>query len=349
MKKVQALKSLGFAKSGKSLPFNLILIAAVCLGIFLALCVGKYPVSFSESLKIVFYNILGWQGGWDTMTENVVMGLRLPRVLSAVVIGASLSISGATYQGVFRNPLVSPDFLGVSAGACVGAAIAILLGFHSLAIQAFALAGGILAVALTTLLPRLLRSRSAIVLVLSGVIVGGAMGSIMGLLKYIADPTTQLPAITYWQMGSVANINFRSLAYVLAPMAVSMTVLLGLAWWINILSLGEKDAQALGANVAQLRGVTILCATVLTASSVSISGTIGWVGLVIPHLGRMLVGPDNRRLLPASALLGGLFLLFADTLGRTIAKTELPLSIITGLIGAPFYAWLLYKNHTRLS
>ena len=314
-----------------------------------ALCVGKYSVSISDCLGIIFSPILGIEGDWSSMTRSVILNLRLPRVLAAIVVGAALSISGATYQGLFQNPLISPDFLGVASGACIGAATAILLSLGSAYIQLFAFLGGITAVAITTTIPKLLHSNSNIVLVLSGIIVSGAMGSILGLLKYIADPMAKLAAITYWQMGSLSYIQFPSLLTVLAPISVSMAFLVLISWWINIISLGEKDAQTLGANVKRIRNLAIVAATLLTASSVSISGTIGWIGLVIPHFGRMIAGPDNRRLIPASALLGAIFLLFVDTVGRTVGSAELPLSILTGIIGAPFYAWLLYRTRTKLN
>ena len=325
----------------------LLILLFLCMSV--ALCVGKYSVSISDCLGIVFSAAFGIEGSWPSMMRNVILNLRLPRVLAAVVVGSALSISGATYQGLFRNPLISPDFLGVSSGACIGAAAAILLSLGSAYIQLFAFVGGLAAVAITTAIPKLLHSDSNIMLVLSGIIVSGAMGSIMGLLKYVADPMTKLAAITYWQMGSLSYIQYPSLISVLVPVAVSMTFLILISWWINIISLGEKDAKTLGANVKRIRSLAILAATLLTASSVSISGTIGWIGLVIPHFGRMIAGPDNQRLIPASALLGGIFLLFVDTVGRTVGSAELPLSILTGIIGAPFYAWLLYRSRTKLS
>ena len=328
---------------------NLLLIVVLLFCMLIALCVGKYRVSITDCLGIIFSDIFGTTSAFTSMDRNVILGLRLPRVLAAVVVGSSLSISGATYQGLFRNPLVSPDFLGVSSGACIGAALAILLSLGSVYIQFFAFLGGIVAVAITTAIPKLLRSNSNIMLVLSGVIVSGLMSSIMGLLKYIADPTTKLAEITYWQMGSISYVLAPNLLSVIIPIVVSTVFLIMISWWINIISLGEKDAQTLGANTGRIRSVAILAATLLTACSVSISGTIGWIGLVVPHFGRMIAGPDNRRLIPACALIGAIFLLFVDTLGRTVGRSELPLSILTGIIGAPFYAFLLYRSRSRLS
>ncbi|MDD4775986.1 MAG: iron ABC transporter permease [Syntrophomonas sp.] len=330
------------------LSINLFLLAALAVCMVWSMCVGKYPITPLESLQIVYANILGLAGPVDPMAESVVMGLRLPRILAAVVIGAVLSMSGATYQGIFKNPLVSPDFLGVSSGACIGAAIAILMALSATGIQIFAFCGGLLAVTITVAIPRLLKSDSNIMLVLSGIIVGGLLGSLLGLLKYIADPETQLATIVYWQMGSLSYVNLPTLGSVMPAIIVSTIVILSMSWWIDVISLGERDAQTLGVNVRWTRNVAILCSTLLTASAVCVAGTIGWLGLVIPHFARMLVGPENTRLLPAAALVGAIFLLLVDTAARTIGSSELPLSILTGIIGAPFFAWLLYKRRMKL-
>jgi len=325
------------------------LFLALCVGVIWSMCVGKYPVAPLESIQIVLNHLLGIQGhSYEEMAERVVIGLRLPRIIAAIIVGASLAVSGATYQGIFKNPLVSPDFLGVSQGACIGAAVAILMALSSAYIQLFAFLGGLAAVGLTVMIPRLLRTDSNIMLVLSGIIVGGLMASILGLIKYIADPETQLAPIVYWQMGSLSYVSIPSILSILPAIIGSTIIILGMSWWIDIISLGEKEAQSLGANVSKIRYLAILCSTLLTASSVCIAGTIGWIGLVIPHFGRMIVGPENTRLLPATALLGAIFLLMIDTGARTIGPSELPLGILTGIIGAPFYAWLLYKRRMRL-
>lgn len=323
----------------KAARLNLLLLTVLCALALLALCVGKYPVSPWEALGILFGG-----GAKDAMANSVVWGLRLPRILGAVFCGAALALSGAAYQGVFKNPLVSPDFLGVSQGACVGAALAILLALPAGMTQLFAFLGGILAVGLTLVIPSLIRNQSNLMLVLSGIIVGGLMGSLMGFIKYIADPETQLAAITYWQMGSFSYVDLEGFFSVLPAMVLSGACLFGLSWWIDVMSLGEREAQTLGTNVVLVRTLTVVCATFLTASSVCLAGTIGWVGLVIPHFGRMMVGTSNIRLLPAACLVGGIFLLVVDAAARTIGTTELPISILTGMVGAPFYAWLLYRR-----
>ena len=329
-------------------PVKLALFAALLLLMLACLCVGKYSLAPGECIRILFGKLLHMTQSWDGMDEKLLLGVRLPRTFAAVLVGAALALSGTVYQGIFKNPLVSPDFLGVSSGACIGAAIAILLSLTSVFVQVFAFFGGIAAVALTVSIPRLLRSDSNIMLVLAGIIVSGAMTSILGFIKYIADPQTQLAAITYWQLGSFAYVDSHAVLSVLPISIAAGIVLLGLAWWINVLSLGEQEAKSLGANVALLRGVCIVCSTVLTAGAVCISGTIGWVGLVIPPFGRMLVGSDHRGLLPAAILIGGIFMLLVDTVTRIIGPAEMPVSILTGIIGAPFFAWLLYRQRMNL-
>lgn len=316
--------------------------------ILICMCVGKYSLSPAECINILFSKIIGAEQTWDAMDEKLLLGIRLPRVMAAVIVGAALALSGAVYQGIFKNPLVSPDFLGVSSGACIGAAAAILLSFSSVLIQVCAFAGGIIAVSFTVMIPKVMKSNSNIMLVLAGIIVSGAMSSILGFIKYIADPETELAAITYWQLGSFAYVDNPALLSILPLSVIAAIVLIAMAWWINILSMGEQEAQSLGANVGLLRGICIICATVLTAGAVCISGTIGWVGLVIPHFGRMIVGSDNRSLLPAVCLIGGIFMLLVDTVTRIIGPAEMPISILTGIIGAPFYAWLLYRQRMNI-
>lgn len=324
------------------------LFALLIVMVLWSLCVGKYDVNMVDTAKIILSSIFGDTSQWPSMTVNVVMRLRLPRVIAAVIVGSCLSISGAAYQGIFQNPLVSPDFLGVSSGACIGAALAILMSLGSAMIQLLAFIGGCAAVTLTVAIPKLMRSDSSIMLVLSGIIVSGLMSSVMGLIKYWADPDSELAAITYWQMGDLSYITYPTLLSVLAPVVICTVILMLLGFRIDIMSLGESDAKTLGVNVQKTRNIAIVCATLLTASSVCISGTIGWIGLVIPHFGRMLVGSENRRLLPAACLMGAAFLLLVDTVTRTVGAAELPLSILTGVIGAPFYAWLLYRQRSRV-
>ena len=286
---------------------------------------------------------------WSNQASSVIYTLRLPRALAAMMIGAALSLSGASYQSVFKNPLVAPDMLGVSSGACVSASLCILLGFSQVGVQGGAFVGGLLAVFLAVSIPRIIGKNSIVMLVLSGIIVSGLTGSLLGIIKYLADSDTQLPAITYWQLGSLVSVVWTNLLASGVPILLCMIFMMLIRWRMNILTLSEEENHMLGKHNGFLRYAVILCATILTACSVCISGTIGWVGLVIPHFSRMMVGPDNRKLLPIAMVLGALFFLFIDTLSRAAMEAEIPLSILTGLVGAPFYFYLLVRQRMKLS
>lgn len=327
----------------------LIGLVALTVGMLvLSLCAGRYGISISNVVKILFSGLIDFEKTWNSTMEGIVFNLRLPRAIMAMLVGAALSLSGTVYQGVFKNPLVSPDLLGVSAGACVGASIAILMDMSSLGIQICALAAGLTAVFLTTSLPKLFKNHSTLMLVLSGIIVSGFMNAIIGLLKFIADTDTKLAELTYWMMGSIAGATMKDILGILVPVLLCMAILVRLRWRINILSLGDEQAKSLGIDVKRTRGIIILCATLITASVVSVSGTIGWVGLVIPHFSRMLVGHDNTRTIPVSIFLGACFMMLIDLAARTVTAAELPLSIVTSFIGAPFYAWMLYKQEVKV-
>lgn len=316
-----------------------------------ALCIGRYSIDPREAFGAVasyLQKLTSGSGEKPTAMENVIFVLRIPRIIGAIVIGAALSLSGAVYQSVFKNPLVSPDILGVSSGASVGAATAILLGGSLISMQLMAFAVGLLAVLLSTAIPKMLKNNSNLMLVLSGTIVGGFMCSILGVLKFIAEEDTELSSIIYWQMGSVQSVKMDTLVYVAPIFIVGAVILVLLSWQLNILSFGENEAKTLGVNLKMLRGITIVISSMLTASAVSISGTIGWIGLIIPHLGRLCVGSDNTKMIPCAMMMGGLFLLVMDTIARTVTSLEVPLSILTGLIGAPIYAWLLWKQKARV-
>lgn len=326
-----------------------VLAALLFLAMLLAVCMGKYQVSAAECFSILGNKLFGFATEASQMTVNVVIGLRVPRVLASVLVGAALSLSGAVYQGIFNNPLVSPDLLGVSSGCCVGAAAAILLGGGVIWMQVFSFAGGILAVLIALLIPKALRNRANIMLVLSGVIVGSLMSSLLGFLKYLADPETELASITYWTMGSFGYIKLADVLKLLPIVFVAALLLFLLSWRIDILSMGSDQARAMGVNVSLLRTTAVLCATLATAGAICLAGSIGWVGLVIPHFARFLAGPEHRKMLPAAMLLGGIFMLLVDTATRLIGVNEMPVSILTGVIGAPLYAWFLYRERSRLS
>lgn len=308
------------------------------------LCVGRYSVDPINTIRILLGHIIPLEVTWSQTDYNVIMNLRLPRLIAAVLVGSALALSGATYQGMFKNPLVSPDLLGVSAGACVGAASAILLSYGNLGIQLFAFIGGIVAVVITITIPALMRKSSTLMLVLAGVIVGGFMNSIIGLMKYMADPETELADITYWTLGSISKVNMSTLKAVAPVITIVGIILIAIRWRINVLSLGDNEAKTMGINLRFERGLAIFCATILTASAVCLSGTIGWIGLVIPHLSRMLVGSNHSRLIPVTAIIGAAFLLVIDTVARTLTGGELPLGILTGFIGAPFFTWILIRR-----
>jgi len=303
--------------------------------IALAFAVGRYPVSMAELLSV----LLGQEVRPNV--ETVILQVRGPRVLAALLVGAALAAAGTAYQGMFRNPLVSPDILGVSTGAALGAVLGIFLSQGIVFIQFAAFIGGLAAVGLVYWIGSRLRGHDPLLaLVLTGVVIGTLLGSAIALLKYLADPYNQLPAITYWLLGSLASISPKDLL-VAAPFALAGLVpMILLRWRMNLLALPDDEARALGVDVRRLRILVVGCATLMTASAVAISGIIGWVGLLIPHAARLLVGPDFGRLLPLSMLLGAAFLLAVDTLCRTIATIEVPPGVLTALIGTPFFLWL---------
>ena len=328
----------------KLIALTFLLLAAALI----ALCLGRLSITPKEVFSILASQIVSLEQAWTDQMATMVLDVRLPRIIAAIFVGAALSVSGACYQCIFKNPIVSPDLLGVSAGACVGAACAILLHVNNGAIQIFAFVGGIVAVILTTLIPRLFNSRSTMTLVLAGVLVSGFMNSVLSYLKYVADAETELAEITYWTMGSIASVRWDDLAFAVPIFLVFMAILLSMRWRINILALGDAEAQSLGMNVNRTRGIVIVCATALTSTAVCISGSIGWIGLIVPHACRLIVGQDNKNLLPASILVGGLFILVVDTLCRVVSVNEIPLSIFTGLIGVPLFIWLMAIQKTRL-
>lgn len=323
----------------KNYPFTLFSLSALLILLALiALSLGRYTIPVADVWQTLLFQ------NTPEMQQNIIFNLRLPRVLAAILIGGAMAIAGTTFQGVFRNPLVSPGILGVSSGACIGAALAIILGWHLWGIQLLAFLGGIVAVILTLSVPKLMKKDSAIILVLAGVIVSGFLSACMGLLTYLADPETQLPDIVYWQLGSLTKSNYTHLAYLSPVMFASAFALFLMRWRINLLSLGETEAKLIGANIKFERNLMILFSTLLTASAVCLSGTIGWIGLIIPHLARMLIGDNNLRTLPVAALIGAIFLLLVDTLARNLYVQEIPLGILTGFIGAPFFAWILIRQ-----
>ncbi len=317
----------------------LLLLLAVVLA---ALAAGRYPVSPIDVARVIVARLTGGSSGLDATAETVVWQVRLPRVAAGLLVGAALAAAGAVYQGLFRNPLVSPDILGVSAGASLGAVAGIFLSLPVAAIQGLAFAGGLGAVALVTLIGAAARDRDpTLVLVLSGVAVGALLGAGVSLLKVLADPYNQLPAITFWLLGSLASVTRGDLLSILPAILIGLAPLALQRWRLNLMTLGDEEARALGIETTRLRLVLIASATLVTAAAVSVSGIIGWIGLLIPHVARSLAGPDFGRLLPAALMLGGGYLVAVDTLARVVAPVEVPLGILTAALGAPFFLWLL--------
>src|SRR5690242_3243383 len=328
--------------SRSAVPSLLIAFLFLLAGLLLAFVVGRYPISLGDVSHVIGAKLAGRAADVPPAVESVIWQVRGPRVIAAALVGAALAVAGTAFQGLFRNPLVSPDILGASSGAALGAVLGIYFSLGVFAIQAFAFVGGLIAVAAVYLIGSAVRSRDPIlVLVLTGVVIGALLGSGVGLVKYLADPYNQLPAMTFWLLGSLAATGVPDLIPLFGPVAIGTLVLVALRWRMNVMSLPDEEARALGVSTGPLRVAIVAAATLVTSASVATSGIIGWIGLVVPHLARALVGPDFPKLLPASALLGGGFLLFIDTLARTAAPVEIPLGILTAVIGTPFFIWLL--------
>lgn len=311
----------------------------------LALSLGRYPLPATETLRFLAAaaGLVEMEPERYALLHNLIVEIRLPRVLAAILVGASLSVSGAAYQALFRNPLVSPGLLGVLAGASAGAALGILLGGNWLFVQTAAFLTGLTAVGIGVGIAHLFGGGSLVMLILGGILSGALFMSLLSMVKYVADPYNQLPAIVYWLMGSLGQVNLTDMTWAAIPMSVGIVVLCFMGRALDALSMGDDEARALGVPVKTVRLATIAFATLISALTVSIAGMIGWVGLVVPHIARLLVGPGNARLLPAAAFLGAAFLLFADSLARNVFTTELPIGIVTELIGIPVFLLVLSR------
>lgn len=326
----------------KKIIFVLSLLLIPLVFIFTSLFIGRYSVSVSEVFAALVSPFTG-SAGVSSQTLTVVLQLRLPRAIAAAFVGAGLSASGTAFQGVFRNPLVDSGFLGVNSGAGFGAGLAILLFGTGFATYGFAFAFGISAVVFSYMIAKIYKAVPTIMLILGGTIVSSVFSALLTLLKSIADVNSELPAIVYWLMGSLASVGYKDFWALLVILA-GMAGLTFFSWQINVISMGEKEARTLGVNVAFSKRMIIACATLATAGAVCISGIIGWVGLIIPHIGRMLVGNDNRKLLPVSISLGAVFMVTIDTISRSVSTSEIPLGVLTALVGAPFFVFLLKKT-----
>lgn len=334
---------------GKKNKVNYLAVALVLMPIlafFISFTLGRYAISIPDIIKIFGSKIFGYEASWPDTMETVIFNARTPRIIAAMLIGAALSMSGASYQGLFKNPMVSPDILGASAGAGFGVAVGILLSLSITGIQISSFLFGLGAVALTLIISSIIgRGNNAVlVLVLTGMVVSALFSSFISMAKYVADPYSKLPAITFWLMGGLSDVIMDDVKVLVIPILLGCIPLLLLRWKLNVLSFGEEEAKALGVDTTKIRLIIIFCSTLLTAVSVCVCGMIGWVGLVIPHLTRMIVGPNYKVLLPASFLIGSTFLLLVDDLARTVFPLEIPLGILTSVIGAPFFIYLLLKG-----
>ena len=320
-------------------------LAALILG---SVTLGRYPIGLKELGGILVSRFWEIEPFWTKTQESLLLQHRLPRIVLACLVGGCLSCAGAAYQGVFQNPMAAPDILGASSGAAFGAALAILLRLSGTWIMVFAFLGSILTVLLVMFVANRARGRRVLGLILAGIMVSSLISSGTSLIKLVADPEDQLPAITYWLMGSLNGTSPADIRFALLPMALGLVPLFLLRWRINLLTLGDEEARTMGVHARRLRGEVILSATLITAASVSVSGVIGWVGLVIPHLTRRMVGSNYRHLIPASALFGAMFLLLVDDLSRNLFATEIPIGILTSFIGAPFFLYLITREGERL-
>ena len=327
---------------------------AVMLAMLLLLCgaalsaflVGYYPLTLGEVAR-AFATRFGYQGEVSPAALTIFWRIRLPRILAALLIGASLASAGSVYQGMFRNPLVSPDILGVSSGASLGAAIAIFNGSPAWLIQLSAFVGGVVAVALVYLISRRSSHSQTLSLVLTGIMIMAVGNAGVTMIKYIANPNDVLQQVMFWLMGSLSTVSMDDLGWSAFPMIAGLVVVIALRWRVNLLTLDEEEARSLGVNVRRYRQIFIAVSTLLSAAAVCLGGLIGWVGLMVPHMGRALVGPCHSRLIPACAMLGAAFLIVMDAIARSLLSLELPLGVVTNVLGAPFFVYLIIKRKER--
>jgi len=330
-------------KSPRTIPVLCVLLTVLFFGSLLA---GRFKITISEIIAIVSSLLPGNSLSQDLISQKLVfLWIRLPRCIMAVMVGTGLSVSGAVYQALFRNPLVSPDILGVAAGCTFGAALGIILpGDSFYLVQAMAFGFGLIAVSMAVGIARLISIKPVIVMVLAGMVVLSFFNALLMILKYFSDPYDELPSIVFWIMGSLTRVTWNDL-YITAPVTCcGLGLFMLLRFRLNILSLGDVQAQSLGMNPFVFRLMLILVSSFMVALTVATCGQICWIGLIIPHMARTLVGPEHENMIPITALLGAIFMLAADGLARSVTAAEIPVGIITALTGAPIFAFLLYKN-----
>lgn len=322
-------------------------LAALPVALFVfSFTIGRYPMQLDEFFETIWFHFVDPTQIADPRTETVLFNIRIPRVLTVVVVGAGLAVAGASYQGMFHNPLVSPDILGASAGAAFGAGLGILTNQSVLGIQILAFIGSLLAVFLATQTNRLMNYDPILALVLGGLLIKTLFDAGLSSIKFLADPDNQLPSITFWLIGTFSDTKARNFVEVLVPFAVALAILFFNRRKLNVLAFGEDEARALGVNTRAVRIQVIVACTMITASSVSVAGQIGWIGLIVPHLGRAITGPNYLKLLPLCAILGASFLLVCDNLCRNVLAVELPIGILTSLLGVPFFL-IIFKQRSK--
>ena len=326
---------------------KMVALVLIYIVVFLISCViGRYSLSLPDFFKVIASRFADVRPTWNRSAETVLFNIRLPRVFLAGVVGAALSLAGVAYQGMFRNPMVSPDILGASAGAGFGAAVAIILEASYITICTSSFFFGMLAVGLAYLFSRMSRGNEILGMVLSGIVISSLFSSGTSLMKLLADTTTQLPEITYWLMGSLTAVKSKDMV-ICIPIALAALVLFLLRWRLNLMTIDEETANTMGVNIKILRLAVVICATLLTAACVSRTGMIGWIGLVIPHFCRMIFGYDYKRLVPASLLFGAAFLTVVDDIARIMTAGEIPIGILTSFVGAPLLIYLLATGGVR--
>jgi len=316
---------------------------AVAIGSF---ALGDYPISLSQLFHAFASKVTGASA--DNTVQLVVFSIRLPRILAGALVGAGLSVAGAAFQGLFRNPMASPDILGASAGAGFGAALMIFLGMGFAMVSVSAFIGGVIAVGAAYLVSVRARRSPILGMVLAGIMIGSLFNAATSYIKLVADPNNVLPSITFWLMGNLSNVKPTQLAWAAVPVLAGMVVLFASRWKLNLLTMGDEEAQTMGVNIKVIRVLVVAAATLITSACVSISGLIGWVGLVIPHFARMIVGDDNRYMMPVSMLMGASFMVLVDDLARCLTTAEIPIGILTAFVGAPFFLYLILRRGGRL-
>ena len=334
---------MSLTKTGRlTVRWKIVFIVLPIATALIALGIGRYFITPAEVMEAIVGRFTG-EYTIDEMAYKTIWNLRIPRILLALLVGAGLSVAGCAFQSLFANPLATPDTLGVASGASFGAVLGILLGFDLLGMQILSFLMGAVAVTLTWL-GGSGKGRGLSSVVLSGIMMGSLFNALVSLMKYVADSETQLPAITYWLMGGLSGAGYHNLIFGAPPILLGIAVLLMIRWRMNLLPLSEDEAKSSGINIYRLRAVTIICATMITASCVSMCGQVGWIGLLIPHMCRMKFGSNHLSLVPASVSFGAVFLVVVDTVARTMTASEIPVSILTAIIGAPFFIILMRKS-----